>query len=719
MLIDKSAPPLDPRAIVFGEASDGFYIILNVKQQDFAIATLFKIKRFLSEKWTYTKDKELTAKYPNPWNEHEVKLRLGEIGLSLAAHTIDEYLKKSPLVRSFLSIDAKEAFVNNIGQDIRRLAKSDDKTPSHEQLEMRSQLSKIGLIFKNDNDACHFVRKVRNFLNQLREEKKLKESEIIFEKNKLIPETIEALATIERMGYGKLFFIAARKNDVGTATLILQHVPEIHETHLIDNLGELTYLEMAMHHSRDQIIKSVLDADFDIDASFTGIGPLINEEIKKGDKANLSKIKSFLVHGAKLDIKYENHHMPLTVAVLEGNPTILKGLIDFTFEISKERLQEKLLFLAILHGHVNVINFLLTSMAADINAVDENGDTVLHVTKNEEILALLISRKANVNTKNKKGVTPLWQAVDEKDLARVIQFIKADADVNTTNPDGLSPLHISILFSPQISCYLINNGANVNAKDLEGRTPLHYAVLAKHFDGIKQLIEAKADVNAQSKEHFTPLYFAHDSLELTTYLLKVGAQVNMSRDALQPAVAEGPVSVIKTLLNAGASIKCSVPLLPLAGGDLEKIKLLLEHGADVNERTPTGSTAFIEMCKPGLSPLAMQFLISAGADVFARSEGGETPLFSVLLQWELVEILLKAGADINAQNNIGTTPLMVVAKNRHNHHVYTPLAQRLINAGAIRCMKDKTGQSAYHHAVNARNYVIARLVMSQQKEKLR
>lgn len=722
MHIDKNLEPLDQKIFVFGEAPDGFYIIPNAKPQDSTISTLFKIKRYLNEGWKYTEDKELLSKFPNPFQESEMRLRLGQIGQTLAKNTIDEYLRKSSFVRSILSIDDKEMMVTNLGQEIQFLSQIDDKTSSSDQLQWIYQLTKLGLVIKDNKGVCHFVRKLRTFLNQLDAKKALKKHFIVFEKNKFLAETLDVLGTLERMGYGNLFLYAVRENDLGMVKLILEHIPDIHETHLIEDMGEVTYLEMALEKSNDDTICSVLSAGFDIDASFTGVGTLISEEIQKGERANLLKIKNLIRYGAQLDIEYENHHSPLVAAVLFFNKKVMTSLIDYSMEFQKIRIHEMLLFLAVEHESLEIIKFLLTDMGAKINARDAEGNTVLFMTNNEEILSFLISNKARVNFKNMHGETPLWLAVRDKDLARVIQFTEANADVNSADNEGTSLIHLAVSNSPEIlTNYLISNEANVNVKDRDGRTPLHLAVEIGHENAVRQLIHAKANVNARDRFGETPLFKAFKHPNILELLIAAGAKANiqnsLKQTAIRPAIIFGSALVVKTLLEAGAGVQNDYPLLVLAGGNVEKIKLLIAHGANVNEARPEGSVLF-EICKDNAPTPVIQALVEAGADVYARNKRGDTPLFYVLSRLDVVEIFIKAGADVNVQNRCGTTPLIQAAAQRTHHAEYARTAERLIQAGAIVCMRDKSRQSAYHHATTSRNQAIARMVMNQKTEKL-
>ena len=96
-----------------------------------------------------------------------------------------------------------------------------------------------------------------------------------------------------------------------------------------------------------------------------------------------------------------------------------------------------------------------------------------------------------------------YHAVEDGDLEVVQALISAGADVNTSDPEGFTPLqtasklgHIAIVQA------LISAGAD----DYR----LHYAVEDGDLKTVQALISAGADVNASDPEGFTPLQTASE-----------------------------------------------------------------------------------------------------------------------------------------------------------------------------------------------------------------
>ena len=135
------------------------------------------------------------------------------------------------------------------------------------------------------------------------------------------------------------------------------------------------------------------------------------------------------------------------------------------------------LFLAIMQNNTTRVTDMLKSDPALAKAADPSGMTGLMVAidagKNE-IAKLLIAGDANVNAADNNGLTPLFRAVDDLDLARLLVY--KGAAVNTRSKDWRTPLHEVAFFGTEaVAEFLISKGADVNAHDAYGKTPLALA----------------------------------------------------------------------------------------------------------------------------------------------------------------------------------------------------------------------------------------------------
>ncbi|CAE7719761.1 Ank1 [Symbiodinium sp. CCMP2456] len=168
----------------------------------------------------------------------------------------------------------------------------------------------------------------------------------------------------------------------------------------------------------------------------------------------------------------------------------------------------------------------------------------------------------------------------------MVKFLLANgAQVNATDPDGDTPLHVAVSrYDPSISMvkFLLANGARVNAMDHHGRTPLHEAASDGSSVPIAELLLAKgAKVDAEDKAGFTPLHEAARNLctKMVKFLLKVGAPVDArSKHGWTP------------LHELGRCYRNWCGLSSQQDDAVEIAKLLLASGADISAKTGSGST---------------------------------------------------------------------------------------------------------------------------------
>ena len=150
------------------------------------------------------------------------------------------------------------------------------------------------------------------------------------------------------------------------------------------------------------------------------------------------------------------------------------------------------LHLAIVSNEIDIAK-LLIDYGADINAQDDEGNSVLSVAarnENHEGLRLLLANRALSELKDQNGVTPLQFAVGYNMKKNVDILIKNGADVNAKDNFHHTCLHGAFqLGLHDISLLLLHAGASMFAKDYyENNIPLEHGLMFNNLDSFKVAI---------------------------------------------------------------------------------------------------------------------------------------------------------------------------------------------------------------------------------------
>ena len=140
---------------------------------------------------------------------------------------------------------------------------------------------------------------------------------------------------------------------------------------------------------------------------------------------------------------------------------------------------------------------------------------------------------------------------------------------------------------------------------------------------------------------------------------------------LLQAVKRGEKEKIKKLIERGADVNTQENLEPILFrtiklNEIEISKLLIENGADVNSKSITDTTVLMLAARIGQIEI-VKLLIEKGANVNAEEKGNSTALMEAAgsisdKSFEISEILIKNGADVNAKDIVGVTPMTSAVK---------------------------------------------------------
>jgi ankyrin repeat protein len=190
-------------------------------------------------------------------------------------------------------------------------------------------------------------------------------------------------------------------------------------------------------------------------------------------------------------------------------------------------------------------------------------------------------------------------------------------------------------------------------------------------------------------------YIAQEPLRSKSKKEGVSTISRIGNTPLILAVRDGNLEKVKVLIAEGADINlCDwygrTPLsraLSKRKLDMRMIEFLVSKGADVNLHPANGKTYLQESIRKKGIP---EFLINHGADVNVAPGSKIVPLNEAIYSKnnELIELLLKKGVDVNVHDNRHRTPLSLAVKSAQ-----LELAEVLIAKGADINAFDENGDS--------------------------
>jgi ankyrin len=239
---------------------------------------------------------------------------------------------------------------------------------------------------------------------------------------------------------------------------------------------------------------------------------------------------------------------------------------------------------------------LLVAAGADIEVAEANQirPLLMAVLNNHlDIARLLLAKGANPNADDFWGRSPLWAAVDYRNL----DMNNRDQDSPTDNGVDRGPIldFINVL---------IASGANVNARTRE-------------VPPSRRWLYALGDVSWVDFTGQTPFLRAALSADTATMrlLLAHGADPNLAT----------PAGTTPLMAAAGVNWAVAQTYTESKAAQLQAVALCVELGADVNAANSMGLTALIGAANRGSNDI-IRFLVEHGAHLDVKDREGRTPM---------------------------------------------------------------------------------------------
>ena len=391
--------------------------------------------------------------------------------------------------------------------------------------------------------------------------------------------------------------------------------------------------------------------------------------------------------------------LPLRAGLWAGAALLLLGAIGLAQAATE-------LADAAMNGDAKAVETLL-EQHVDVNAAQADGATALQwaVYRGDVATArALVKAGASVTQANRDGATPLSLACQNGNPEVVRLLLDAGADANETLPHGETALMMAARTgNTDTLALLVERGANVNAiESLRGTTPLMWAAAYEHPAAVALLLDRGADVAAQSKaipRGRRPYLAPTVQSRLNEFVREIGQAGRrvQSRSGLGEVPPDDPkeAAVLKAQRDralkaleaspgpaaSGGSDDVDAPPAPgpnrtpeiwggvtplvfsARQGDIESARIMLDHGADVNQQTEGGWTALLAAVQNRYYKLAA-LLLERGADPRIQNKGGWSPLYLAtdnrniengdypvrkpdMDHLDFIKLLIEKGADVN------------------------------------------------------------------------
>jgi ankyrin repeat protein len=433
-----------------------------------------------------------------------------------------------------------------------------------------------------------------------------------------------------------------------------------------DFRDDLTPLHVASRYGYLEVVRNLVEQGADM---------AVHDKHRKtplhvaSEEGRLDVAQFLVEHGADATALDIDGRIPLHLASLCGHVEVTRFFIEHGVDPTTRAYDGRApLHWASMGGPLDVVRFLVEH-GAEVTARANDGRTSLYVASEEgnaKIARFLLEHGADAAVGPNDGGTPLHLVASYGyvEIARIL--IEYGADVSAQSKDGQHPLHRAASYGNlEISRLLVEHGADVKARDNDGWTPMHNASSCDGVQVARFLVEHGADATAQDNNGRTPWDEAttRGHVEFAQFLIEIGAYAtDDDEDNRTPSDAEGeeeevieaervPIEDIDTKIQANNGWS---PLHVAAEqGNVEVVRILVEHGMDVTAKAGNGWTPLHVATEQGNVEL-VRFLVEHGAEPSAPANDGQTPLHLAegVGNLELLRALVWQGTDTATETTV-------------------------------------------------------------------
>ena len=356
----------------------------------------------------------------------------------------------------------------------------------------------------------------------------------------------------------------------------------------------------------DLLIEKGAEVDYQTNHGYSAL-------MKAVENGNVEAVKCLIKHGAQVDLEDNRGNSALEFGCEKGNVEVVKVLLEVegVEGLSSGDMQHSVhssFNTAVEHNRTKLVKWFLESGTV----INIPVSALFFAIDNQSIkmVQLLLDHGAQVSLQNERKVSALMLAVSKGNVEVVKELLERGADVNLKGEGGSTAL-LSVISAKDdvvlqqskiaIVKLLLDYGAHVDVRDNKGYTPLSCAIIRRSAEIVKLFIDNIKDL----------VYHINKG-----HLLVVLSEVIYSSP-----------DVLKLLLDAGAdpniTFASDTPLLSVNDHDIDAAKMLIDYGANVNQRNGSGVSPILRAVEKSMYKLA-ELLLEKGADISLSDRSGES-----------------------------------------------------------------------------------------------
>jgi ankyrin repeat protein len=404
----------------------------------------------------------------------------------------------------------------------------------------------------------------------------------------------------------------------------------------------------------------------------------------------------FIQYGADINAGDWANNTPLAVALRSRSTEVANYLIDKGCSLYVENdSKETPLYQAVSFNAYDALCYALTKKI-DINHLDTKGRTAIFGLSKKDgfdlksMAELLIEHGARFDYTDHNGTNKLAALLVINNKPRTLGFLISkglvirEQDVINKN---ISILHYAILKKHfNVAEVFIDHKVQINTTDKDGNTALHLCIELRLTEIAEKLINAGASLNIKN---------------------------NLKRNALQSAFSAGNYEIFSMIfshpgntyipdyqeLKTWMNHFIDYDLGDILKAILEKFPVLKDY---------LDSDLLFECINSGFKRHSViKILVESGVNINIVDELGMTPLSYAVYRksFRICKLLIECGANINHRNNYGITPLTEAAKRN-----YPEIVKLLLESGAKTGFMDWESKTALDHARENKNDELVTLI---------